>query len=54
MYDRCTASAAERPVMRGQTRFTIGALGLILGCYAISVLWKKTRVSQYRSLPSFN
>ncbi len=54
MYDiRCsTASAAERPVMKGRNRFTIGALGLVLGCYAISVLWKRTNGTQYRSLPA--
>jgi len=48
---RCSiASAAERPVMKGRNKFTIGALGLVLGCYAISVLWKKTNGSQYRRI----
>lgn len=47
------ASAADRPVvMKGRNKFTIGALGLVLGCYAINVLWKKTSGSQYRRISS--
>lgn len=43
----------DRPaVMRGRKNFTIGALGLVLGCYAINILWKKSNGSQYRRLSS--
>ncbi|KAL7492352.1 hypothetical protein ACHAWT_001574 [Skeletonema menzelii] len=43
-------NATGKPAMKGRNRFTIGALGLVLGCCALNLLWKKANGSQYRRI----